>query len=157
MPSIQPRPAFLLAQIGAHAARRFAERVAVLGVAPSDIGVLRMILTNPGRSQQSLAEELGVVPSRVVALLDALEGKGLVERRRNPADRRNYALHLTEEGARVMAAVWELGAAHEDELLAALDSEQRAQLTTLLEAVAVHQGLTAGVHPGYQGPPRGGG
>ncbi|MET9338821.1 MULTISPECIES: MarR family winged helix-turn-helix transcriptional regulator [unclassified Nonomuraea] len=155
MPTADDRPpsgaAFLLAQVGAHAARRFAERVAELGVVPADIGLLRMIITAPGRSQQSLAEELGVVPSRVVTLLDALEGKGLVERRRNPADRRNYALHLTGEGLRLMGAVRELGAAHQDDLLAALDHDQRAALTAMLEAVAAQQGLTPGVHPGYRG------
>jgi DNA-binding MarR family transcriptional regulator len=151
-PSTPSGTAFLLTQVGAHAARRFAERVAGLGVVPSDIGILRMILMDPGRSQQSLAEELGVVPSRVVALLDGLEGKGLVERRRNPADRRNYALHLTAEGTRVITAVRDLGAAHEDDLLAALNPPQRAQLTALLQAVATQQGLAPGVHPGYRRP-----
>ncbi|MFF0575320.1 MarR family winged helix-turn-helix transcriptional regulator [Streptosporangium saharense] len=150
-PRSRPRgTAFLLAQVGAHAAARFAERVGVLGVAPSDVGLLRMISTRPGRSQQSLAEELGVVPSRVVTLVDGLERKGLVERRRNPQDRRNYALHLTEEGSRVMAGMREVGAAHEDDICAALDEPQREQLAALLEAVAVQQGLTEGVHPGYR-------
>src|SRR5882757_7508057 len=112
-----PRPtgsAFLLAQVGAHAAARFAERISELGVIPADVGVLRMIATQPGRSQQSLAEELGVVPSRVVALVDNLERKGLVERRRNPKDRRNYELHLTTEGTQVMSRMRGLASAHEN-------------------------------------------
>ncbi|MER6006742.1 MarR family transcriptional regulator [Nonomuraea angiospora] len=150
--SVPSGAAFLLTQVGAHAARRFAERVADLGVAPSDVGILRMILMSPGRSQQSLAEELGVVPSRVVTLLDGLQDKGLVERRRNPADRRNYALYLTEEGTRMMSAVRDLGATHEDDLLAALDPSERARLATMLQAVAAQQGLTPGVHPGYRRP-----
>ncbi|WP_433250162.1 MarR family winged helix-turn-helix transcriptional regulator [Streptosporangium sp. CA-135522] len=150
-PRSQPRgTAFLLSQVGAHAAARFAERIGGLGVVPSDTGLLRMIATRPGRSQQSLAEELGVVPSRVVALVDGLERKGLIERRRNPQDRRNYALHLTDEGTRVMAGMRDLASAHEDEICAALDDAQRAQLTELLEAIAVQQGLTPGVHPGYR-------
>ncbi|HEY2672370.1 MAG TPA: MarR family winged helix-turn-helix transcriptional regulator [Rugosimonospora sp.] len=153
-----PRPrrgtAFLLAQVGAHAAARFAERISELGVIPADVGLLRMIATQPGRSQQSVAEELGVVPSRVVALVDNLERKGLIERRRNPQDRRNSALHLTTEGTHVMTEMRGLGSAHEDDICAALDDTQRAQLAGLLEAIAAQQGLTPGVHPGYQQRPR---
>ncbi|MET9068512.1 MarR family winged helix-turn-helix transcriptional regulator [Streptosporangium sandarakinum] len=148
--SAPKRTAFLLAQVGAHAAARFAERISELEVVPADVGLLRMIATRPGRSQQSLAEELGVVPSRVVALIDNLERKGLVERRRNPQDRRNYALHLTEQGTHVMTQMRRLGKAHEDDICAALDDARRAQLTELLEAIAAQQGLTPGVHPGYR-------
>jgi DNA-binding MarR family transcriptional regulator len=154
-----PRPgprgaAFLLAQVGAHAATRFAERISELGVIPADVGILRMIATQPGRSQQSLAAELRVVPSRVVALVDALERKGLVERRRNPLDRRNYALHLTVDGTDVMTEMRRIGSAHEDDICAALDDTQHAQLIGLLEAIAAQQGLTPRVHPGYGQQPR---
>ncbi|MFJ6722731.1 MarR family winged helix-turn-helix transcriptional regulator [Streptomyces sp. NPDC091259] len=142
--------AFLLAQIGAHAAGRFAERVGHLGLTPADVGLLRMIAGQPGRSQRALAEDLGVVPSRVVALIDGLEGKGLVERRRSAEDRRNHELHLTAEGRRTLGAVSRAAAAHEDALLAALDPEQRTHLLGLLEAVAAEQELTPGVHPGYR-------
>jgi DNA-binding MarR family transcriptional regulator len=152
-----PRPrgtAFLLAQVGAHAAARFAERISQLGVIPADVGLLRMIATQPGRSQQSLAEELGVVPSRIVALVDSLERKGLIERQRNPQDRRNYALRLTTEGTHVMTQMRGLGSAHEDEILGGLNDTQRRQLARLLETIAAQQGLTPGVHPGYRQPPR---
>jgi DNA-binding MarR family transcriptional regulator len=146
--------AFLLAQIGAHAATRFAERISELGVIPADVGILRMIATQPGRSQQSLAEELRVVPSRVVALVDNLERKDLVERRRNPTDRRNYALHLTTQGTQVMSRMRALATAHENDICAALDDTQHAQLTELLETIAAQQGLTPRVHPGYQQRPQ---
>jgi DNA-binding MarR family transcriptional regulator len=142
--------AFLLAQVGAHAAARFAERISELGVIPADVGLLRMIATQPGRSQQSVAEEMGVAPSRVVALVDNVERKGLVERRRNPQDRRNYELHLTAEGTRVMTEMRRVGSAHEADICAALDDDQRAQLAGLLEAIASQQGLTPGIHPGYR-------
>jgi DNA-binding MarR family transcriptional regulator len=153
-PSRPKGTAFLLSQVGAHAATRFAERISELGVIPADVGVLRMIATQPGRSQQSLAEELGVVPSRVVALVDNLERKGLVERRRNPKDRRNYELHLTTAGTQVMSRMRGLASAHENDICAALDDGQRAQLTELLEAIAAQQGLTPRVHPGYQQRPQ---
>lgn len=151
VPATGPRgAAFLLAQIGAHAAARFAERVAHLGLTPADVGLLRMVAGQPGRSQRALAEDLGVVPSRVVKLIDVLEGQGLVERRRSEEDRRNYELHLTAEGRRTLGAVSRAAAAHEDALLAALDPEQRGHLLDLLQRVAAEQELTPGVHPGYR-------
>jgi DNA-binding MarR family transcriptional regulator len=143
--------AFLLAQVGGHAAQRFAQRVAELGVTPADVGLLRMIAADPGRSQRSLAHEMGVVPSRVVVLIDSLERRGLVERRREARDRRNHALHLTAAGEKIMAGVRALRPAHEHELTAGLDDDQRAQLAELLGIIADHQGLAPGVHPGYRG------
>lgn len=144
--------AFLLAQVGAHAAARFAERVGELGLSPSDAGLLRMIATQPGRSQQSLARELGVVPSRVVTLIDGLQRKGLVERRRSEQDRRHHELHLTEEGSRAMDWMRDVASAHEDDICSALDDSRRAELATLLGLIAAQQNLTPGVHPGYRKP-----
>ncbi|GGS82436.1 MarR family winged helix-turn-helix transcriptional regulator [Nonomuraea spiralis] len=142
--------AFLLAQLGAHAAGRFAARVAELGLSPADVGLLRMIAFQPGRSQQSLAADLGVVPSRVTAMLDPLDRAGLVERRRSAGDRRNHELHLTAEGTRVMEDVKRTAMAHEADLTSCLSPDQRGQLLALLELVADDQGLTPGVHPGYR-------
>lgn len=142
--------AFLLAQLGAHAAGRFAARVAELGLSPADVGLLRMIAVRPGRSQQSLAADLGVVPSRVTALIDPLDRAGLVERRRSTGDRRNYELHLTAGGARTMEEIKRIAFAHEADLTSALDPGQREQLLALLQLVAADQGLTPGVHPGYR-------
>ena len=91
--------AFLLSQVGAHAAAVFADRLAPLNLTPPHAGILRVIRQANGLSQQALGEKLGMFPSRLVALLDELEQRGLVERRDNPADRRSYALHLTRAGA----------------------------------------------------------
>jgi DNA-binding MarR family transcriptional regulator len=142
--------AFLLAQIGAHAANRFAERVGELGVDPPTVGLLRMIANEPGRSQQSLAQELGVVRSRVVVLIDNLEEKGLVQRRRSAQDRRSHELHLTEGGTRLMGRMREVGRAHEQEICAGLTEAQHTTLIELLTAIADQQGLKPGVHPGYR-------
>ncbi|MFD9608447.1 MarR family winged helix-turn-helix transcriptional regulator [Streptomyces sp. NPDC090082] len=155
--AVAPPPsggAFLLAQLGAHAAGRFGERVGELGLAPPDVGLLRMIAMEPGRSQRSLATDLGVVPSRVVALIDNLEKKGFVERRRSAEDRRHHELHLSEDGRRALGQVREVAALHEDDLFAALDEEDRARLTALLGRIAEQQGLTPGVHPGYRRLPK---
>ena len=142
--------AFLLTQVGTHAARRFGERVSDLGVTPPQIGVLRSISTAPGRSQQQIASELGVRPARLVALLDELTEKGLIERRPNESDRRLHAVHLSTQGARFMRErATPLAVSHERDILKALSEQERSQLSALLQRVAADQGLTPGVHPGF--------
>jgi len=142
--------AFLLAQIGAHATERFAERIAELDMSPAQAGLLRAVASEPGRSQQAVAEQLGVQPSRFVALVDELEQRGAVERRRNATDRRLYALHLTAQGELLMRDVAQVGQAHENDICAALSPADRTTLRELLQRVADQQGLTPGVHPGYR-------
>lgn len=144
--------AFLIAQLGAHGARRYGERIAALGLTPPQVGVLVAIARNPGRSQLALASDLGTPPTRLVTLLDALEARGAVERRRNPEDRRNNAVHLTGAGGRLMGEIAAASMAHERAFTAALDDEERAQLRVLLARIADEQGLTPGVHPGLREP-----
>jgi DNA-binding MarR family transcriptional regulator len=144
------RGGFLLAQVGAYATMRFAQRLEDLGLTPSDIGLLRLIALNPGQSQQTLAQSLGVVPSRVVALIDELQGKGLVSRERSSTDRRNYELQLSPTGREVMAKMREIGSAHEKDILRVLTAAERKTLTALLAKVAASHDLPPDVHPGYR-------
>jgi DNA-binding MarR family transcriptional regulator len=147
----QPGNAFLLAQLGAHAAARFADRIAGLDLTPAQAGLLRLISWQPGQSQQAIARQLRIPPSRLVPLVDSLETRGVIERRRDPGDRRNHALYLTDEGTRfINDELRRAGTAHEEELCAGLTDTERAQLNELLTRLADRQGLTAGVHPGYQ-------
>src|SRR5579863_1266802 len=94
--------AFLLSQLGAHATALFSERIASLDLTPPQVGFLRLVGSEAGSSQQAIAARLGIAPSRLVPLVDGMEERGLVERRRDPQDRRNHALHLTAEGGRLM-------------------------------------------------------
>jgi DNA-binding MarR family transcriptional regulator len=85
-----------------------------------------------------------------VAFVDDLEERGLVERRRNPTDRRQHALYLTPAGEELMRELAVVGRQHEQQITAGLTAEQRATLMELLSAVVARQGLTPGVHPGYR-------
>ncbi len=142
--------AFLVAQLGALAAMRFAERLAPLGLTPAQAGLLRAVATEPGRSQQALSTQLGLLPSQLVALVDGLEGAGLLERRRNPQDRRHHALHLTAAGNKRLQAIGHIARNHGDDYLAPLNETDRSQLGQLLQRLAEHHGLMPGVHPGYR-------
>lgn len=142
--------AFLLTQLGTHAAQAFAERIATLDLTPPQTGLLRAIAQEPGRSQQALADQLDTPPTRLVALVDGLEQRGLVERRRNSRDRRLYAVHLTAAGDELMADVARIAREHDDALFTALKLQERRQLRDLLARIATDRGLTPGVHPGYR-------
>jgi DNA-binding MarR family transcriptional regulator len=89
-------------------------------------------------SQQRLAEEMGVSGTLVVQVVDALEREGLVERRRNPKDRRANALHLTRKGRETQRAAMAQREATMAELTAAFgegdEAELRALLRTLVQA-----------------------
>lgn len=146
-----PGSAFLLTQIGAHAATRFGRRIAELDLTPPQTGLLRAVAQTPGQSQQAMARHLGTPASRLVALVDGLDERGLLERRRNPDDRRLHALHVTDAGRDLLRRIGEVARAHDDEICAALSADERATLTALLGRIAADQGLTPGVHPGYRG------
>lgn len=141
--------AFLLAQVGAHAASKFAGRLAALELAPPHAGIMRILAAQPAITQQALASALGMQASRLVALVDELETRGLIERRANPGDRRSHALHLTEKGRATLDAIGRVGREHQQALLAALNEDEQGQLAALLRRIADQQGLVPGVHPGY--------
>jgi DNA-binding MarR family transcriptional regulator len=141
--------AFLLAQVGAHAATRFTERIGELDLTPPQVGLLRLVASRPGQSQQSLAKQLGTPATRLVPLVDGLEKRGLIERRRNAEDRRLYALELSSAGRELMGRVAQTAASHDRTITAVLTEDERTTLQTLLTKIADDQGLIPGVHPGY--------
>jgi DNA-binding MarR family transcriptional regulator len=143
--------AFLLAQVGAHAAKRFGEQLTPLKMTPPQAGILRMLAGAAGLSQRELAGRMGIHPSRLVAIVDEMEALGLVTREANSDDRRQYALHLTARGREVMGELGGVAWRHNEALLRSLSMEERIALVGLLEKIAGDQGLIPGVHPGYAG------
>ena len=141
---------FLLAQIGAHAASKFGERLEALKLTPPQAGILGVLGRESGLSQQALADVLGMFPSRLVAILDNMEQAGLVERRPHPSDRRVSLLNLTATGKKALQAVGGVAKQHEAELCTGLNSGERETLEKLLARIAEQQRLRPGIHPGYR-------
>jgi len=88
----------------------------------------------------------------MVFLVDELEIRGFVKRRRNPADRRSYALYLTPAGKDMLGKVREVGQVHQAKLGKSLSQTEQQQLTELLRRIARDQGITGLSLPGI--PPR---
>ncbi|WP_407647364.1 MarR family winged helix-turn-helix transcriptional regulator [Brevibacterium atlanticum] len=147
-PQPHHRIAFLLSQLGSDAASGFERALQALDITASDAGLLRLIGRDPGVSQRALSAQVGVGPSRIVAVLDRLEGRGLIERRRSRADRRIHEVVLTEEGERVLGNIRPLAEAHESAFTECLDVEEVELLQNLLARIADFRGLSLDVHAG---------
>jgi DNA-binding MarR family transcriptional regulator len=140
---------FTVSTIGYAVARRFREILAPLELEPREFALLRAVAAAEGQSQQAVGERLQIPPSRMVAFVDALEARRLIERRQNPSDRRTRALHLTDEGHELLARAFALAIGHERNLCADISTEEREQLLALLQRVGTRLGLPPGVHAAH--------
>lgn len=127
--------AWLLSRVGHRVSQRFGERVAELGLTPSDAATLRTLGLGGPASQRELAERLGLAPSRLVVLVDSLESKGLVVRTPSEADRRRHDVSLTETGHEAFARLRTLALAHEREITTGLSGAEITALTELLKRI----------------------
>jgi MarR family transcriptional regulator, lower aerobic nicotinate degradation pathway regulator len=139
MPSGAPRharAAYLLARVGRTQSIRFAERVQSIGLRPKHFAILNAISLADGASQQQIGGRMGLDPSGLVGAIDELERMGLVERRRDEADRRRYVLGLTDEGTATLRRGRRVVTESARELLASLDDDEVDTLVDLLGRVA---------------------
>ncbi|WP_432077020.1 MarR family winged helix-turn-helix transcriptional regulator [Streptomyces wuyuanensis] len=129
------RLGFLLARNGAIANSRVHHAFETCGLAARQ-GTTLMLLGKSGfMSQQALAAALSVDPSVMVAILNDLESARLVERRRDPSDRRRHIVAITEAGRRQLAKAQEAVAEVEQGLFADLTPDEVAALRGLLARV----------------------
>lgn len=142
--------AWLLAQLGAHAAEQFAATLAGHDLTPPLAGILRLLQAEPGVSQQQLAGRLGAAPSRIVGYIDDLESRGWLRRTRDTTDRRINVLTLTDAGEAAFSSLAEISREHDKRLTKALSHAEYATMRGLLGRLAADAGLTPGVHPGYR-------
>lgn len=107
----------------------------VPGVSPGRVGMLLLIEANPGVTQSRLARAVHRDRSTMVGVLDQLEARGLIERRRG-ADRRTNGLWLTRAGRAMLARAKRAITAHEQRVAARLTAAERARLLALLARIA---------------------
>ena len=136
-PLISRSVPFLLHCAAFHSTRCVADALAPVGIEPRHFGVLCTLHSSGPLSQGSLGERLGIDRTTMVQLVDELERRGLVERKRNPDDRRSYQLTLTPEGGETWGRAKELAEGSEDQVLAVLDDEERDALRELLARVVL--------------------
>jgi DNA-binding MarR family transcriptional regulator len=109
--------------------------LAPFGLDGRELAVLAVLAAGRPLSQLEAARRLGVDRTTMVALVDALEGKGLVKRRRSEEDRRRNIVELTEQGRRVRADAEDAREVAEREFLAPLGEKDAARLVKALRAL----------------------
>lgn len=137
---------FTVSSLGFAVAERFAQTLAPVGLEPKEFALMRSVRAAEGQTQQAIAAGLHVPASRMVALVDTLEARGLIERRHNPHDRRARELHLTESGATLLEDALARASALERELCAGMSEQEREQLLELLQRIGAALGVPPGVH-----------
>jgi DNA-binding MarR family transcriptional regulator len=136
-PALADRIGYLLAK--AHlGVRAVADRALVpLRLDKKEYAALVLVASEGPLSQQALSVIQGCDRTTMVAVVDKLEAGGLVVRRRNPVDRRAYALEITTQGRRVLDEADELVSQVERDFLAPLSASERRTLVGLLQRLLV--------------------
>jgi DNA-binding MarR family transcriptional regulator len=117
-----------------------------VGVNGRELAVLTALAEGEPVSQLEAAQRLGIDRTSMVGLVDALEGKGLVERRPDARDRRRNIVAVTDHGSRVLAEGLRATSAAEQAFLAPLDADDADRLRRILGQVATADGQRVEEH-----------
>jgi DNA-binding MarR family transcriptional regulator len=139
---------FLLKRLGFATKDQWLAAFEEIGLSPYHHAVLLVLYEGTRETQGAIADALGYDRGQLVGMLDELEERGLIERRRDPNDRRRHVVHLTPAGKRTLAKLRALSKRLEDEFFAPLDEEERASLHALLfRLMQAHDPRCAAVLP----------
>ena len=130
---------FLLGKLGYTIKTEAMEQFERAGFNPYDYSVMAFLDESARETQATVADTLGVDRSQLVGLLDGLEERALIERRRDPNDRRRQMVSLTAAGRRELGKLRKMVKSLEEEFLAPLDDAERETLHRLLLEIATHR------------------
>ena len=130
--------AFLLKRLGFFAKERGMAAYEDTGLNPYHHAILVVLDQGALETQGAIADRLGYDRGQLVGMLDELEEQGLVERRRDPDDRRRHIVQMTPAGRKALGKLRAIAALLEDELFAPLDESARDELHRLLLRLAEH-------------------
>ncbi|MEV0970982.1 MarR family winged helix-turn-helix transcriptional regulator [Microtetraspora glauca] len=131
-PEYEHGTGFLLSRLGALAARSWAAFLAAHGLTQSQYTVLVVLGEQGPQGQRRLAQLIAVDARNIVAVLDALADRGLIERRSDPEDRRRRIVALTADGVALVDTLAAAATVRQDDFLRALDGRDRRRLNDLL-------------------------
>jgi DNA-binding MarR family transcriptional regulator len=130
---------FLLGRLGWAIKARGITELAEAGFDAYDYSVLAFLAEGVRETQASIADTLRLDRGQLVGILDALEEQGLIERRRDPQDRRRHVVSLTTDGERALERLRSIVKRIEEDFLAPLDEADRRTLHLLAHRLASHQ------------------
>jgi DNA-binding MarR family transcriptional regulator len=127
---------FLLKRLGFTAKELSMKAYQETGLHPYHHGILIVLGERSLDTQGAIADALGYDRGQLVGLLDDLEERGLVDRQRDPSDRRRHIVRLTPDGEKMLRRLRALSRQIEDDFLSPLSEEERADLHALLYRLA---------------------
>jgi MarR family transcriptional regulator, lower aerobic nicotinate degradation pathway regulator len=128
----------LISQLARGLRRRIEQAVQPLGLRPRELHALQHLRERGASPQQTLVELLGIDATNLIAILNNLEDAGLIERRRDRADRRRAIIALSKQGERLLAGLDRALCQIDDEAFATLTSSERGTLNALLAQAVEH-------------------
>ena len=129
---LSQRLTYVIIRVAAEISDRGAAAVAELGLESRDVLVLTAVSSLQPVAQRPLAERVSIDRTTMVQVVDHLERKGWLERRRNPSDRRQYDLTLTTSGTDILVRAHAALAHCEQEFVSTLSADERKLLLELL-------------------------
>jgi len=135
-PTEQDMLVFLLEEVPRAIRRRFDERTERIGLSRTQWRILAYLFREEGMMQAELARSLELESMTVSLTLDKMQERGLIERRREPGDRRSWRIHATPEARALMPEMREEADATYAEMLAGLAPDQLAQFKNTLTQIA---------------------
>ena|SRR2546423_1058626 len=147
------RSGFLLARLGHAFKTKALERIEQEGFDAHHYSVLAMLAEGARETQATVADALALDPSRLVALLDSLEERGLIARQRDPHDRRRHVVSITPAGKRQLQRLRSVSEQLEEEFLAPLGAEDRTTFHRLLAELACAHDPRCGFAPTVSSKP----
>jgi len=139
-------PTFLAKRVGFAIKERMMEAFEVSGLSMYDHSILTLLDEEPTETQAQIADALGYDRSHLVGVLDDLEERGLIERRRDTQDRRRHLVTMTPAGHKALTRLRTVVSQVEDEYFEPLNATERKTLTSLLGRLAGHH------DPRYRSP-----
>lgn len=115
--------------------RDFTARMKPVGLSQTQYAVLALVRANPGISQIDVARALGSDRATMMALVNRLELRRLIERCPSATDRRKQELRVTEEGHGILARAAKIIARHERATFSGLSAEEILSLADLLKRI----------------------
>ncbi len=107
-----------------------------LGITASQFGVLRLVEVQPGATGADLAQDSMYSPQSTHQMLMTLQAAGLIERRRDPADRRLRRVYITHAGAQTLVEAHRRAITIEDRMMEGLNDHQRYDFKSWLVRAA---------------------
>ena len=134
--ALAARIGFLLARAHLIAREKADRALEEVGLSMKGFAALSTLVSDGAISQQRLSHRIRMDPATMVDVIDSLERSGHIVRRRNPKDRREYALQTTAKGRALLTRAQRAIVAAERDTVRGLDREEEKVLLELLGRIA---------------------